>query len=145
MRLAGRPRVMAVIGEPIWVMNPSCFDARAAKAVRACIVTGNNSSPRSRNIPVFQATYSGNQVALFVGTPIWTEVDVSAWAPYGKLNRKMIAADRLIICLIGLKSYPFRLAGQGSALVYAADECVDPETARSDRSRTIPSGSESAY
>src|SRR5215468_3511967 len=107
MRLAGRPRVMAVIGEPIWVMNPICFEARAAKAVRACIVTGNNSSPRSRNIPFFQVTYSGNQVALFVGTPIWTAVGVSVWAPYGKLNRKMIAADRLIICLIGLKSYPF--------------------------------------
>src|SRR5262245_44045557 len=110
MRLAGRPRVMAVIGEPIWVMNPICFDARAAKAVRACIVTGRSSSPRSRNIPFFQVTYSGNQVALFVGTPIWTEVGVSVWAPYGKLNRKMIAADRLMICLIELTSYPFRLA-----------------------------------
>src|SRR5262245_1513970 len=97
MRLAGRPRVMAAIGEPIWVMNPICFDARAAKAVRACIVTGNNSSPRSRNIPFFQVTYNGNQVALFVGTPIWTGAGDSAWAPYGKQNRKMITADRLII------------------------------------------------
>src|SRR5215468_6117106 len=145
MRLAGRPRVMAVIGEPIWVMNPICFDARAAKAVRACIVTGRSSSPRSRNIPFFQVTYSGNQVALFVGTPIWTEVGVSVWAPYGKLNRKMIAADRLIICLIGLTSYPFCRAGRRSALAYATAERVDPEAARSDRSRTIPSGSESAY
>src|SRR5262245_51812713 len=97
IRLAGRPRVMAVIGEPIWVMNPICFDARAAKAVRACIVTGNSSSPRSRNIPFFQVTYNGNQVALFVGTPIWTGASVSAWAPYKEPNSKVITADRLII------------------------------------------------